>query len=370
MMELNRIESAVLTLLQSAIWEKQTNSRTFKGLTAEEWEELIQLSVTQGVQAIVFDGVLKLPSHLQPPRPLKLKWIINVDATEKRFDRYLNTCADLIKLYADNRIKTMVLKGIGLAHLYPVPKHREFGDIDIYLFGNYKRGNELIKKEGIKLEHADKKHLMFYYKGIPVENHRKFSNTHRYKVDAQLETALNEIMIINACNMVALPKKVTMFTPPPMFNAIFLARHMIVHFASGISIRHLCDWTMFLFKNHGNYSVNYLINEFRHTDQLEMITILSDICVKYLGLPKSYNPFQAIEAIETLELEKRIFEDVLRGDSTLTTSSNPFKIVLSKWNRFHRSLWKHQLAHRVSKRHLIWESVIEHLITPSTIFRT
>lgn len=368
MMALSRKESVFLELLQIGMWGTHPNLERLTGLTPEDWEEVIQFSIEQGVQAIVFSAALHLPENLHPPRHLKLKWIVNVDAIEKRFDRYLNTCADLVKLYAKNGIKNiMVLKGIGLAYQYPIPQHRECGDIDIYLFGDYEHGNRAIKREGIKLDHADKKHLMFYYQGIPIENHRKFLNEHRYKVDVLLETVLNETLKTVECDIVALPQNVSVLSPPPTFNAIFLARHMIVHFPSGMSVRHLCDWAIFLEKNQGKYDTKYVIRELQNTGQLELITIFSSICVKYLGLSKSCNPF---EEVEDSELEERIVADVLRGDSELTDSSNPFKIMMSKWNRFYNSLWKQQLSNRMSKPHLIWESVVEHIINPSSIFRT
>ena len=359
-------ESVFLELLQIAIWNKQPDLDTFKELKLEDWEEIFTFSVKQGIQAIIFDGIVRLPEKIQPSRNLKLKWIVNVDSIERRFERYLNTCAELVQLYAKNNIKVMLLKGIGLADQYPEPRHRECGDIDIWLFGDYKRGNEVIKKQGIKMDHADQKHLLFYFQNIPIENHRTFSNEHRYKADLILEAALNEIIKREKCEMVALPQNTSAFTPPPTFNAIFLARHMIVHLVNGICVRHLCDWAIFLQRNQGKYDSQYVIEAFRKAGMLELVSAFSSICVKYIGLPKECNPFVSTEISE---LSETIFTDILRRSVYEINTLNPFKILIHKWKRFYSYRWRYKLAHGISTPKVIYAYLKIHITSPFDIFR-
>lgn len=365
MTKLSLKESILFELLKLALCDKQPNLDIFEGLTANNWSEVITLSVEQGVQAIVFDGAMKLPCDIQPPRNLKLKWIVNVDVIEKRFEKYINSCAELVKIYAQSDIKVMVLKGIGLAYLYPVPHHREGGDIDIWLFGKYKQGNEVIEKHGIELRYEDKKHMVFYFNGIPIESHRTFLNSDMYKVDMKLEIALKKIIKSQQCDMIPLPLGEFAFAPAPTFNAIFLARHMVTHFYGGIVVRHLCDWSVFLKKYYGKFDTQYVIEEFRKAGILELVAILSNICVKHLDLPKQFNPF---ESVESPKLEARIFKDILVVKKVVN-SSNPFRIFIHKTNRFCKSLWKAQLVHRVSKSYIIWKSIKSHITNPYLIFK-
>ena len=42
----------------------------------------------------------------------------------------------------------VVMKGYGLSKLYPIPKHRGNGDLDVYFCGKGQYADELIKGEG------------------------------------------------------------------------------------------------------------------------------------------------------------------------------------------------------------------------------
>lgn len=54
---------------------------------------------------------------------------------------------DLARLYANNGIRMMVVKGYGLSLDWPVPNHRPVGDLDIYNFGKWKEADVLVAKE-------------------------------------------------------------------------------------------------------------------------------------------------------------------------------------------------------------------------------
>lgn len=51
-------------------------------------------------------------------------------------------------VFAENGIRLLLLKGLGLSRNYPVPAHRECGDIDIYLFGASDEGDRLLLQMG------------------------------------------------------------------------------------------------------------------------------------------------------------------------------------------------------------------------------
>ena len=63
-------------------------------------------------------------------------------------------------------LKFLLLKGIGLSLVYPNPSSRESGDIDFYLFGNYKEGNLIFAPTKFS---ESAKHSSFVYKGVNVE---------------------------------------------------------------------------------------------------------------------------------------------------------------------------------------------------------
>ena len=239
----------IFALLRTALNGEACEASLFIGMTSEAWKELHKMSVQQGVAALVWDGVNQLPEAVRPPKSIWINWSLNTEKTEKRFARYCRTADQLASLYAESDIPMMQMKGTGLAECYPKPEHREGGDIDIYLFGQYKRANRLIEEQGIAVDTNDKKHHKFYYQRIPVENHIHFLNIHNLAIDRILEDELLRILQTGADKPThsANPATPHVLLPPPDFNALFLMRHAIGHFAlEGIALRHLCDWVCFL----------------------------------------------------------------------------------------------------------------------------
>lgn len=92
------------------------------------------------------------------------------------------------------------MKGVGLSTYYPIPSHREGGDIDIFTYSaDHSRKSDaeanrladrLMEEKGIEvdLEHSEK-HSMFYYKGIPIENHKTFINSETYHIAVKMDKA-------------------------------------------------------------------------------------------------------------------------------------------------------------------------------------
>ena len=119
--------------------------------------------------------------------------------------RQRRTADELSRFYAQHGISAMQMKGVGLSAIYPVPCHREGGDIDIYTYSADKSrmsdgeanrlADSLMRLENIDVdtEHSPK-HSVFYYKGVPVENHKTFLNVESYKAAGEVEKVLKEHM--------------------------------------------------------------------------------------------------------------------------------------------------------------------------------
>ena len=125
-------ELMLLELLRAALNQDKANREQFDSCTSETWCECYKLAVQQGVMALAWDGVSTLPEERMPPRSLKLKWALVVERYEKRYRHYCHVIKQLSDFYALHGIATMQLKGVGFSSYYPIPEHREGGDIDIY----------------------------------------------------------------------------------------------------------------------------------------------------------------------------------------------------------------------------------------------
>lgn len=97
---------------------------------------------------MIGDGMERLPEELRPPRDIRLRWALTAEEQEKRYRRQQKKAAKMAAAFAENGIRMLVLKGLGLSRDYPVPAHRECGDIDIYLFGASDEGDRLLLQMG------------------------------------------------------------------------------------------------------------------------------------------------------------------------------------------------------------------------------
>lgn len=91
---------------------------------------------------------------------------------ENRYELQLKTSAVLAELFAEQDIRTVVLKGLAISTYYPTPNHRECGDLDWFLANNYELGNKLCEQIGAKVKRDYYKNSHVNYRGLMIENHR------------------------------------------------------------------------------------------------------------------------------------------------------------------------------------------------------
>ena len=215
-----------------------------------DWKFIFNMSSEQGVLAIVFDGVEHMicnnliPDNCLPPHALKMQWAMNVMKIEDVYANQYRLGNELVDIFADNGIKTIVMKGIALAVMYPKANHRPCGDLDCFLMGDYDKGNKIAVEHGAAVDYEMYKHSHVMYKGFMVENHHVLTNIkgaeRNKKFERELQKVLSDgsIVAINDTHLLA---------PCSLFNAIFLTVHAWQHFCPGeIGLRHICDWAMLM----------------------------------------------------------------------------------------------------------------------------
>lgn len=245
----------LFALLRSALNStKPVSEILFTDISPALWQACYKLACTQGVMALAWDGIQTLPACLQPPKALKLNWAMAVENYEKRYRRYCHTIAELSAFYKTHGITTVQLKGVGLSTYYPIPSHREGGDIDIFTYSaDHSRKSDaeanrladrLMEEKGIEVdfEHSEK-HSMFYYKGIPIENHKTFINSETYRIAVKMDKLLQKLLQPVSAE---LDGKCSILIPSSTFNTVFLAFHAAQHYARGLALHHLCDWACLL----------------------------------------------------------------------------------------------------------------------------
>ena len=353
----------LLALLRASLHEKDIETAFFDKASNEDWKLCYKLAAEQGVMALAWDGVIKLPKALQPSLAVKISWASGVEAYEEKYLRYCSAVDEVTRFYAEHGIATMQMKGVGFSTLYPVPCHREGGDIDIYTYSVDKNrmsdkeanslADKLMQEQGAEVEtdHTPK-HSNFFYKGIPFENHKTFLNVESYKVAVQVERILYENM---QPERVKLAEGEVMI-PSPFFNTLFIAFHAMQHYGSGLALHHLCDWVMIL-RRYGLH----LPEEIKDKKLLAGFAALTRLCNQYLGTS------QPVEGGERIAAE--MMREILSPSySAELPTRNKVGILVYKT---HRLLHGHRLISKVlgaSLAERVWKSIVSHIRKPQTIF--
>lgn len=275
---------------QAVMQQDKNIVRLLSDCTTEGWTQMFKMAARQGLLAIAWDALEKLQAEhggicRDMSRETRIRWALSIKHIEKVHLRQREALKELAGIFAESGMRVMVLKGLGLADMYPRPEHRECGDLDIYLFGDFEKGNEVMRKMGIAVEYDGTKHSKFYYKGIPVENHKNFLNVTTTRVDKDLESELMQILQEQKCGSLDLGG-ITVDVPPPDFQMIFLTRHTITHFlASGLILRHLYDFGIFYSAHAQEVDLDRIEKIFKRESQHKLYRAFLDVLQIYLGMP-------------------------------------------------------------------------------------
>lgn len=365
---LNTSERMLFALLRASLHRKETEQSYFLHVSDEDWKQCYRLAARQGVMALAWDGVVTLPADLQPARTLKLTWGMAVQDYEEKYARYCRAIQELSTFYAEHGIVTVQMKGVGLSSYYPVPAHREGGDIDIFTFSADRAimtdaaanrlADELMMQQGIEVEMHSYKHSNFYYKGIPIENHKFFLNVEHCPIAVQVNGLLEQCLQPQTTHL--LEGECCILTPSPAFNTLFLAFHASQHYGSGIALHHLCDWAM-LIKRYGLQ----LPQELTDGRFLNAIGAFTQLCNRFLGTE--------VEVQGGNELADEILEEILHPRFPHKGAA----LVKGKWNiliyKTRYFLYRSRISNKILYLPLwkrVWISIVEHIRRPETVFQT
>ena len=134
-MTLNKIENAFFELLRIALG---TQEKMTVALNDAEWKDVAQMAVKQSVLGILFTAVETLPEEQRPYNDLYIDMYKWVDTIEQRNEHMNKLTASVSNRFRKDGFPNCILKGQGVALLYPKPLRRHSGDVDVWLKGKRK----------------------------------------------------------------------------------------------------------------------------------------------------------------------------------------------------------------------------------------
>lgn len=210
----------------------------------EDWQKAYHLAEKQALMGLLFSAIEKLNEKdktAMPPMSLFYQWtglVLNTETQNKR----LNEAAEhLTRIFKNGGLRCCVLKGQGIARLYPQPLRRQPGDIDLWVEGGRERVLKFLKDSyfglgQVVIHHVDTRII----DGVETEIH--FIPV--YSCNPFLHYRLQRFFRQHADEQFSnIDKELGFAYPTLRFNAVYILAHIYMHFLyEGIGLRQIVDY--------------------------------------------------------------------------------------------------------------------------------
>lgn len=222
-----------------------------------QWNDVIDLSFSQNVAAIAIDGLQKIYDtkpelEIRLDRPeleeQKYKWFGSTFDVEKRNHQVNHRAKELYQIFADCNFRSCILKGQGIASYYPIPDHRQSGDIDLWVEGDRDEIITASRNLGVKIGHIDVKHSdMDFFPDVPVEIHFNPSYSYNPFIGKKIQRWTDS----QAQIQFSLFDGNKGYAHPSIgFNLVYILLHIYRHlFSEGVGLRQVVDYYCVLHKS-------------------------------------------------------------------------------------------------------------------------
>ncbi len=254
---------------------------------APDWEAVCRMAVEHRVVKPVWDGIQQLlitreiTNNQLPSNDLIRKWIDTAEHREQRYEQQTEVVRRLGAFYAGHNIRMLLLNGYGVSLCYPTPSARECGDVDIWLYGDQKVADELLKNaRKVRIEQDPAGQTLFRMDPVLVENHHR----------------LPEAEWLGAgCDHIAEIDGVEVRLPDANLALIYMLRHAALKFRTGvIRMRHVADWTLYIRCHHSEIDWTRIEAGARKWGISRFMVALNTFATECLGLEEEYVPGERV----------------------------------------------------------------------------
>ena len=239
-----------------------------------DWDAVYDEAIHQTVIGIV---VHEIPENIYNSDN---KWIDLKNQLRASAIRYCSAESELVNLLDKSKVPFVILKGTSAAIYYKHPMRRVMGDIDFLVpEGCFDKTLGILTNNGYMIdpEHQTIRNIGLIKNRITFELHKRFSHE-----DIDIENYLisgianKEIVKFGSIEFPVLPK---------LPNGLVLLDHMRNHLQSGLGLRQVVDWMMYV---NAELSDEFWFKEFSSVvDSLGLTRfaiVVTRMCQLFLGL--------------------------------------------------------------------------------------
>ena len=289
---MERHEEVFFTLLRNAFWG--TPVEIPDGFA--DWAGVARTAKVQSVLGVAGDVMLSDSSIASAmSQELKTKIKTFMMANIMTHGKLNGVLVKVVSELSASGIRSVLLKGQGLAQYYPKPEMRQCGDIDLYVgLDQYSASYDVLQPLATKIDDRKAlevgKHYDFFVGKVSVEVHRYSERYPTARLDRIYQEISKKGLSEALVPMVFSGQEVN--TPSDVYNAFYIFSHIFHHFlTSGLGSRQLCDWMLFLRQRSSYIDMDSLREILSRLDMMKPWQAFGCVLVKYLGMPADLFPF-------------------------------------------------------------------------------
>ena len=274
---ISELQSKLLAILAKELFQQDAPS--FEDV---DWSALLREAEQQSVYAIVYTAVEPyLPEALLPEA--RAKYYANLAASVRSARQH----GDIHKLLSGHGVPYVIIKGMASASYYPHPPLRAMGDVDFLVpKERLDEAKQLLLGEGYvtdeKMKHPihtefrkgnDVAEMHWEPNGLPQSE--KGDLCRRYLSDSIDTATLYEI------------QGERFLVPDAFHHGLVMLLHTAIHMLNtGIGLRHLCDWAVFVGQLDNETFRDLFEDKLRKVGLWRFSQLLTQVSVQYLGCPR------------------------------------------------------------------------------------
>jgi hypothetical protein len=302
MAKLTEIEKTILDLLSNALFDKPLNN-----IKDIDWNALYEEARVQSVFPLIYSVA---EEHIPDDKKAQYRQINKrIISNNIRVD-YEHS--ELHQLMTDNKIPYVAMKGSASALYYPQPYLRTMGDVDFMINkDDLNCTGKILEALGfVPEEHNENEAHIAYFRnstksvwemhwslyGIPDSNIGELTNTYLSDLIDTAHCIDNE----NGTYMI----------PDTFHHGLIMLIHTAGHMINtGIGLRHLCDWAVFVNSLSNDEFVQLFEEKLKAIGLWHFAQLLTQLSIKYLSCEEK---IWAMEDIND-ELLETMMEDIFEG---------------------------------------------------------
>ena len=287
-------------VLKAGLWgEEPTSSLT---LSQSDWIIILDRARAHSVLALIADGSNLLPRENKPSL-LQIAELVTAEQVAEKGNKQVNAVLEKMAAFWEKEgVDAVLLKGQGLAGMYPNPLHRTPGDIDWYFPGNenFRKALALVQAKGLCPRIDGDGDYHYSVNGVIIEHHKRWCD---------ISSPIKQGRVSDIERKYGFMQVKGYRFPSALTNLIQLNVHILKHLlVMGIGWRQLCDLALATRHYCGQYDPQEYRQAVSSLGLMKWSILLYGVLAEYLGVDPAWIPLDPGKGKDVDSIAKLIMD--------------------------------------------------------------